>query len=321
MDRICLWFLADNKLNRLVTKPTKWLCAQRRLRSAWAPGRSDESLRCALNGQLRTQAFFMRTANTLIRLGGCPGWSESSMGAQPHFWFCHEAAQLFLKVCGCHTLVSYELSYKMSVQTSITCNVKMLFKIKVYWKRLISPQSLSLDGRRGTTDDVASEYHSTFPWFPLPTRNLQIPFLSIIWYHLSYYLSCAFHFPVQNCVCSAKWCYCILLQIVRGLIFVGNVQRSPIIYHLKGLDPPPWLFWPRDWYCTKFKTTRNKTEIGPDRPNVMTNNPNVRWTGLVYFRCKAWFMHKALIRVMKKSVFGVLRPGKTRSDYSATEAS
>ena len=28
-----------------------------------------------------TKAFFMRTAKTLIRPGGCPGWSESSLGA------------------------------------------------------------------------------------------------------------------------------------------------------------------------------------------------------------------------------------------------
>ena len=28
-------------------------------------------------------AKFVRTAKTLIRLGGCPGWSESSLGAQP----------------------------------------------------------------------------------------------------------------------------------------------------------------------------------------------------------------------------------------------
>ena len=27
--------------------------------------------------------FFQRTAKTLIRLGGCPGWSESSLGARP----------------------------------------------------------------------------------------------------------------------------------------------------------------------------------------------------------------------------------------------
>ena len=33
-------------LSHLVTKPTKWLCAQRRLRSAWASTQSDQSLRC-----------------------------------------------------------------------------------------------------------------------------------------------------------------------------------------------------------------------------------------------------------------------------------
>ena len=36
----------------------------------------------------------MRTAKILIRLGGCPGRSESSLGAQPHCWFCHEAAHI-----------------------------------------------------------------------------------------------------------------------------------------------------------------------------------------------------------------------------------
>ena len=36
--------------SRLMTKPTKWLCAQRRLRSALASAQSDQSIRCALNG-------------------------------------------------------------------------------------------------------------------------------------------------------------------------------------------------------------------------------------------------------------------------------
>ena len=27
-------------------------------------------------------------------MGGCPGWSESSLGAQSFCWFCHEAAQM-----------------------------------------------------------------------------------------------------------------------------------------------------------------------------------------------------------------------------------
>ena len=32
------------------------------------------------------------TAKTLIRLGGCPGWSESSMGAHSVCWFSHVVA-------------------------------------------------------------------------------------------------------------------------------------------------------------------------------------------------------------------------------------
>ena len=40
-----------------------------RVRSAWASAQSDQSIRCALNGYLRTQGFIMRTMKTLIRLG------------------------------------------------------------------------------------------------------------------------------------------------------------------------------------------------------------------------------------------------------------
>ena len=87
-----------------MTKQTMWLCAQRRLRSAWASAQSDQSLRCPYEESLgpklsikRTAKTLIRldteeslgpklsikrTAKTLIRLGGCPGWSESSLGAQ-----------------------------------------------------------------------------------------------------------------------------------------------------------------------------------------------------------------------------------------------
>ena len=34
----------------------------------------------------------MRIAKTLIRQGGCPGWSESSLGAHSFCWFCRVAA-------------------------------------------------------------------------------------------------------------------------------------------------------------------------------------------------------------------------------------
>ena len=38
------------QMSRPATKPTMWLCDQRRLRSAWASAQSDQSLRCARNG-------------------------------------------------------------------------------------------------------------------------------------------------------------------------------------------------------------------------------------------------------------------------------
>ena len=37
-------------MSRDMTKSTKWLCAQQRLRSVWASAQSDQSLCCVLNG-------------------------------------------------------------------------------------------------------------------------------------------------------------------------------------------------------------------------------------------------------------------------------
>ena len=56
-----------------------------------------KSLLCAQWLAIGTLVFFMRTAKILIRLGGCPGWFEPSLGAQSFCWFCHEAAQMAAK--------------------------------------------------------------------------------------------------------------------------------------------------------------------------------------------------------------------------------
>ena len=70
------------------------LCAQRRLRSAWAYAQSDQSSLCAqwvakdprflhADSEDSDQTGQMpRLIWTLIRLGGCPGWSESSVSVQ-----------------------------------------------------------------------------------------------------------------------------------------------------------------------------------------------------------------------------------------------
>ena len=57
------------------------LCAQRRLRSAWAFARSDQSLRRARLKTARFLSYPLSAQGRLIRLGECPGWSESSLGA------------------------------------------------------------------------------------------------------------------------------------------------------------------------------------------------------------------------------------------------
>ena len=56
----------------------------------------------------------MRTAKTLIRLGGCPGWSESSLGAQPFCWFCHVAGFVMSRLIYTRTQIS-----KIHVYTNI----------------------------------------------------------------------------------------------------------------------------------------------------------------------------------------------------------
>ena len=47
-----------------MTKPTKWVCAQRILRSAWASAQSDQSLRCPHEETLGTELPIERTAKT-----------------------------------------------------------------------------------------------------------------------------------------------------------------------------------------------------------------------------------------------------------------
>ena len=134
---------------------------------------------------------------------------------------------------------------------------------------LISSQFLNLGRRRGTTDDVA-----TIPFQPslssaalrespnlIPVHSLMLsshlffclplllaPFtvscrivfampkdLEMWPYHLSF----RFFTMVRRSSCTpvAFW---ILLQanlLVRHMVFVGNVQKSPIASHLKGLNP------------------------------------------------------------------------------------
>ena len=62
-------------LSRLMIKATKWLCFQISVQSSLI------SLRCPHEESLGPQLPIEGTAKTLIRLGRCLGWPESSLGA------------------------------------------------------------------------------------------------------------------------------------------------------------------------------------------------------------------------------------------------
>ena len=105
---------APNRTAENWYEATKWaalwqnkqndICAQRRLRSAWV---YYQRLRCPYEEALGHQLPIERTAKTLIRLGGFPGWSESSLGALSFCWFCNEAA-LISKRSNCYQTIKYK---------------------------------------------------------------------------------------------------------------------------------------------------------------------------------------------------------------------
>ena len=69
-------------LSHDVTKPIKCLVWSEDW-SAWQSAEFDRSLRCPLEEALGLWLPIRRTEKTLIRLSGCSGWSESSLGVQP----------------------------------------------------------------------------------------------------------------------------------------------------------------------------------------------------------------------------------------------
>ena len=77
---IMTWTINRTNLSRDMTKPTKWLCTQRRLSSAWA---SDQSLRWRKHGSLATQ------------------WAHSEDSDQTGrmlCWFCHVASHFWFRL-------------------------------------------------------------------------------------------------------------------------------------------------------------------------------------------------------------------------------
>ena len=124
---------------------------------------------------------------------------------------------------------------------------------------LSSLQSLNLGTRWGTRWRCKNTF-PPFPVFRCPqgiSKLHSCPFLDVIFPSLlSSSLYCSFHCPLQNCLrhATGSWdvailsfrfftmvrrssCTRCILDSVRHMVLVGNVQKPPIAFHLKGLDP------------------------------------------------------------------------------------
>ena len=80
--------------SHLMTKPAKWHVRQAKtqislgIRPVW-------SVFAVRMKKHRVLSYPLSAQRRLIRLGGCPGWSESLLGTHSFSWFCHEAVHVF----------------------------------------------------------------------------------------------------------------------------------------------------------------------------------------------------------------------------------
>ena len=102
---------------------------QRRIRSAWDP----PSLIRVFTVQMKKAwvlSYPMSAQKRLTRLGGCPGWSESSLGAESFCWFCHEVAQMWKFITGKATIWEFwQCWHGGSFITQPDCLETFLFSI------------------------------------------------------------------------------------------------------------------------------------------------------------------------------------------------
>ena len=68
---------------------------------------------------------------TLMRLGGCPGWPESSLGAQSLCWFCHVAAHLSLPMPGLFVAANVPTVVRIKLSTKVRNRKSCLLSHKI----------------------------------------------------------------------------------------------------------------------------------------------------------------------------------------------
>ena len=134
-------------MSRFMTKPTKWLCAQQRLRSALASAQSDQSFRCLHEDTLGPQLPIKRTAKTLNRLGGCwlkPNFMRSlhGMGNESDYsnGLCHTTRIAAMPIYGKNLKKSSSLNsnrrwpWKLVCSTECSSTTKFIQMMTLCWQ-------------------------------------------------------------------------------------------------------------------------------------------------------------------------------------------
>ena len=80
-------------LSHLMTKSTKWLCAHRRLRSAWESAQSDQSSLSAWRNIGSSATHWVDSEDSWLDLAHAQA-DLSLRWAHSHCWFCHVTAHL-----------------------------------------------------------------------------------------------------------------------------------------------------------------------------------------------------------------------------------
>ena len=119
-------FHCKSKMARVVTLMMPWMLQRsgtKTMKQKWAASSQNQhppSLIRVFAVHMKKAwvlSYPLSTQQRLIRLGGCPGWSESLLGAQSFCWFCHGAAQMDFvtkvksSLCGSHFVLSH---YKLA---------------------------------------------------------------------------------------------------------------------------------------------------------------------------------------------------------------
>ena len=120
---------------------------------------------------------------------GCPDWSEFSLGAQPHYWFCHEVAHIYITI-----LENLEVwSVNCQVWTVNCWSVKS--ELSELWTMEPPPafRSFVLNSLWTFVKDIWQDKRLQNPWLRLPNcswSKLFEPYFLFFFFFFFFWVKC-----------------------------------------------------------------------------------------------------------------------------------